>query len=132
MIELNDCKFLIVNVYGYCSKEANSLLFGEIENCVSSMGSNLDVKLIIGGDFNLVMNGIMERYPLKAYNTPNDLVCLGYHLDLNDIGRKKNPSTKQFTGSNKNFTLQSCIDLWLISTDLVQVTVYIYNAGSLK
>lgn len=67
LIDMNDCKFIVVNVYGYCSKDANTSLLGEIENYVNStMRSHPNAKLIIGGDFNLVMNGSIDRFPPRV------------------------------------------------------------------
>ncbi len=82
----------MVNVYGYCSKDANILLLGEIENYVNStMRSHPNAKLIIGGDFNLVMNGSIDRFPPRANSESNDLMRLSYSLDLIDIWRVKKP-----------------------------------------
>ena len=48
----------------------------------------------------------------------NELEHICNNLDLVDIWRVKHPSDRTFTWSNKNKSLQSRIDFWLISAEL--------------
>lgn len=76
-----------------------------------------DTKIIWGGDFNSVHNGIMDRWPSKHdVNAEISNVC--FRLGLIDIWRRKNPNQIMYTWSNKDQSKQSRIDYFLISDTL--------------
>lgn len=78
--------------------------------------------IIIGGDFNDAPDDSLDRWP------PRTAVQSGFkptsHLSdlflLTDAWRFMNPDTKDYTWTNLNRSLQSRIDLWLLSSQGLQ------------
>lgn len=71
----------------------------------------------MGGDFNTVMNESVDRWPPKDKQT-NELENICGRLGLIDIWRHRHSNEKAYTWSNKDRSLQSRIDFWLISSDV--------------
>lgn len=116
---LEDAFFILVNIYGYCSHSQNSKLLEELDSVLNELMSKYPVaKVILGGDFNMVMDNQLDRYPPKRTPNSKKLIEFTNRLDLIDIWRKKNTLLKTYTWSNNNHKLQSRIDFWLISADL--------------
>lgn len=73
---------------------------------------------------NTVFDENMDRYPLKNNsNLDCELKNVCLQMGLLDIWRKTNPHLKLYTWCNKELSLQSRIDFWLISSDLVKWTI---------
>lgn len=77
-----------------------------------------NASFILGGDFNECMDNHLDRYPPRFDNRMNnDLIfSLCSDLSLTDAWRFFNPSTKDFTWSNRNLSLRSRIGFFLISS----------------
>ncbi len=66
-----------------------------------------------------MFNETIDRWPPKTRLGPSselDNVCL--RLGLIDVWRCKNPDREEYTWSNKDSSLHSRIDYWLVSNDL--------------
>ena len=73
----------------------------------------------MGGDFNIALHSLLDRYPPRAYNyMAFNLTHFMLKFNLKDIWREKNPGMSSFTWSNKACTSLSRIDFWLISNCL--------------
>ena len=84
--------------------------------------------IIIGGDFNTVLNRSIDRITTsktkkRTYNGRDRLLKTMATLKLIDIWRKKNPEQRTFTYRNRNNkpTVQSRLDMWLVSENLADV-----------
>lgn len=102
----------------------NVALFQYIESRACHLFSVYPLaKVIWGGDFNDVFDENIDRWPPKSTTTDCELKHICLRMGLLDIWRKKNPQQNIYTWCNKNFSLQSRIDFWLISDELVDLGV---------
>lgn len=62
-----------------------------------------------------VFDGKQDRWPPKVDSSINVLSNVCLRLNIFDIWRYKNPTSLTYTWSNKDRSLQSRIDFWLIS-----------------
>lgn len=112
---MNDIVCLLVNIYGFNSNSENNQLLDIIEDKLSFYttkfpGSNV----LIGGDFNVVMDPSVDRWPpAQPLKSISKLQLLISRFDLYDIWRSKFPNDKKYTWSNKDGSRQSRIDFWL-------------------
>ena len=77
--------------------------------------------IILGGDFNCPINSVLDKkggilLPRKSVISTID--CLCDDLDLMDIWRVKNPTTKSFTWSQNSPMILCRLNYWLISNNL--------------
>jgi endonuclease/exonuclease/phosphatase family metal-dependent hydrolase len=78
-------------------------------------------KVIMGGDFNLVLDIVMDRFggnPHGSIGSP-ELKRLLSKYYLTDIWRHQHPSLKTSTRSNADRSIMSRLDKFYISVDLV-------------
>ena len=57
-------------------------------------------EIIIGGDFNLVLDVLKDKTrgkPTTHWNSVKELKCIQDNLDLTDIWRDLNPEAKRYT-----------------------------------
>lgn len=111
---IDNLQFLLVNLYGPNSDtpEFYSQLLGKIEEIYSGQ------YVIIGGDFNLVLNQDLDTMNYKRINNPKAQVevhKLMETLDLIDIFRENNPTLRRYTWRKRNPIKQGRLDFFLIS-----------------
>lgn len=116
-IRYNDQVYIISNVYGYNTRKDNDNLFISIENILLSWLTKFPkATILLGGDFNIILNSTMDKWPPDLLNRTNtDLIAFMDKFNLEDIWRIKNPNNRTFTWSNKAGSSQSRLDFWLIS-----------------
>ena len=90
-----------------------------------------DSTLIIGGDFNIIQNPILDKYNAKSDQpSPNakylEGIKIKYHLG--DIWRIYNPTLKRYTWRRRNPLQQSRLDFWLISESIISC-IKVCNIG---
>ena len=118
--EFMDDIFILGNIYGYNNSLRNTILFEEFENEIYTLlNTFINAKLLFGGDWNSISNPTKDCHPQRSlkgtYGEFNNL-CL--HLNCCDIWRVNNPDQIQFTWNNKDLSIRSRIDFWLISNEL--------------
>jgi exonuclease III len=115
---INNCKYIIVNIYAPTQDYPV-----EQTEFVKSLDEKLkkhdDAVIIIGGDFNMTLNPIKDRYNCKD-PTPTDptkkLLSLMDKYNLSDIWRCRNPNLCRYTWRRTRPKLQqSRLDFFLIS-----------------
>lgn len=108
---------LLANIYGYNSKLENDLLFDALESSFLHWFSKYpNALLFMGGDFNVALNGSLDRWPPNSNNSSaSTLTTFMEKFNLVDIWRKKNPNSKFYTLNNRACTSMSRIDYWLVS-----------------
>jgi exonuclease III len=124
-ITIKDNDFFIIN--GYAPTSNNSALqiewLTKIQNIIEQVS---DMNLIIGGDLNDYFIPALDKYnPIKdlaetEYIKMWKVIC--DDLNLMDIWRTLNPSTKRYTwrqGKTVDTLKQSRLDYWLISTHMI-------------
>lgn len=119
VFEYDDHQLILCNFYGNSASRDNEKLIVDIEkHIVHFLDLYPKSSIITGGDFNIVMDNLMDRFPSRPRSKCNCLQSFCLNLDLLDIWRVKNPDIKLFTWNNKDLSLQSRIDMWLISKEL--------------
>lgn len=99
-LKIHGSVLLIANVYGFNSQFP-------------------DLSLIIGGDFNTVMDGFLDCLPARqSYNQNTNLKRFMERFNLVDIWRSTFPDSLTHTWSNKSGNRQSRIDYWLVSANM--------------
>ena len=119
-------KLLLGNVYAPTREKVqhqiNSL--EKLDNCLSNLHSS-DYSIILGGDFNVVMNKDLDYMGTSTnlrMNVTNQLEMFLMKMDLIDIiWRKRNPMLKQFTFRQITPLVQSRLDYWFISKGLENI-----------
>ena len=110
-------EILLVNIYG--PNKDNPSFFEEIKNKITEFSTT---NIIIGGDWNLVLNPSKDYYNykhinnVKARETVLDLIS---DLFLIDIWRNVNPEVSRFTWRRPTPLQQSRLDYFLISENLL-------------
>ncbi len=83
LVEINQVKVIIINIYATNNKKMNGLIFQDIERNINSLHSKFpSAEVIWGGDFNTVFDGIQDRCPPKVDSSINELsnVCLRLNI----------------------------------------------------
>ena len=123
VLRVNNVILVLNNVYGHnnnaLAKNMFSQLAGELKNLKEKYK---DAHLIIGGDLNDTADDQMDRLPARI--SPNSkfktISYLCEQLNVIDVWRYLHPHQKEYTWSNVSGSLQSRIDLWLLSSFTLQ------------
>lgn len=121
VININDVLFILFNVYGYNSAPLNNKLLTEISDSLFELKLVYPTdNIIIGGDFNMVMDEALDRFPPKFNTSHPNVTLFNFCLNNNvvDAWRAVNPNLKQFSWFRDNGTSKSRIDYWLTSNNL--------------
>jgi exonuclease III len=132
-IEINNIRYALINVYFPTQDNVK-----DQEQFLEKIGSILknlnDYKIVIGGDFNITLNPIYDRYLPKSVEPSkmaNKLKGFMEEHHLCDLWRIRNPDMKCYTwkkyDSIKNTIQQSRLDMFLVSeilsTDINYVNI---------
>ncbi len=122
-VKLDNTTFILCNIYGHNSSVLNKTLFAKVSDVVQCKFSNFQASYVIcSGDFNECMDDLIDRYPPRSSQraVQSNVASLCANLLLTDTWRFYNPGKLEYTWSNKNKSLQSRIDLFLISNSASQ------------
>ncbi len=114
--------FILFNVYGSNNAPLNNKLLSEISDCLFELKLVYPTdNIIIGGDFNMVMNEAIDRFPPKFDASHPNLTLLNFCFKHNvvDAWRPMNPNLRQFSWFKPNGNSESRIDYWLTSYSLI-------------
>ena len=109
--------FVIVCLYG--PNDDNPEFYVKLEEMIQNIGPSDNV--IVGGDFNLVMNFDIDCFNYRHRNNVNasdKVLDLMHNLDLLDIWREINPDTRRYTWRRSTPCQQSRLDFFLVSDTL--------------
>lgn len=126
VISLNQQTVILGNIYGYNTSTDNKILFDKLDEKLTYWSNKFPKAFIIlGGDFNVSINNLLDRYPSKsaACSSPT-LLDLREKFELVDIWRERFPNNVEYTWSNKSGSSQSRIDFWLISKDMAKFDLH--------
>lgn len=116
---------LLVNIYGPNSDTPN--FYSELRNKIDSYLNTQHI--IIGGDFNLVMNKDLDSMNYKHLNNPKariEVLKLMETFNLVDIFRENKANLKRYTWRRKSPIKQARLDFFLISETLTN-RYHMYN-----
>ena len=117
---VQDQKFLFVNIYAPNKLSEQTLFFGQIKDELDNSGIDDDCRIIIGGDFNVILDPDLDGFggkpKLKESAKQIGNICL--LCNLVDIWRVRNPEIKRFTWRQKTPIIQRRLDFWLVDNAL--------------
>ena len=117
--EIEDIKFTFVNIYAPNRDTPEFFL-----NVIRAIENIEDVgQLIIGGDFNLVIDPCLDRHH-STHNNHDSVVILKEYLErkmLVDAWRLRNPDVKRYTWHRNKQLTASCIDMIFVPCDLLDL-----------
>lgn len=122
ILNIKEVLFILFNVYGYNSTPLNCKLLSEISDSLFELKSVYPTdNIIIGGDFNMVMDEAFDRFPQKFSASHPNLTLQNFclHSNLVDAWRSGNPNLRQFSWFKPNGTSKSRIDYWLTSPNIM-------------
>ena len=110
-------KVLLCNIYApnTCKPEFVETVFENIED--------MDCEnVVICGDFNLIINPLIDYYNYRQTNNPNARLKLLELIEQNklDAFRQISPETRRYTWRKKNPFKQARLDFFLISNNLLR------------
>ena len=114
---INNENTTIANVYG--PNDDNPVFFQQFQSNIEKFENS---QLIVGGDFNVVQNYLIDIPSTQNKNNPKAqevIINLKEELDLIDPWRENNPETRMYTWHNSRHK-QSRLDYFLISTLIMQ------------
>lgn len=124
-IELNGVHYILLCLYGYNNRSQNKQsylsLIGQLERWRVTYSTD---KVIMGGDFKLVVDRWWDRLPPRGqcHNYEEILVEFTSRGNLVDCWRMRNTFIKQYTWHNSANNGQcSRLDFWFISTSLINM-----------
>lgn len=115
--EIKQKDFLFVNVYG--PNRDDPRFYSTLQEKIKQFNVT---NVIIGGDFNLVLDPARDYYNYKNINNPKAKEAVDNmitELDLNDIWRDLNQDCPRFTWRRNNPFQQARLDFFLISDQVV-------------
>ncbi len=117
-IEVDGDKYTLINVYG--PNKDDAVFFSDIAKLIDEY---CDGSLIIGGDFNTVLNISLDKIggrPRTNFKARDEILTINTNYNLIDIWRHKNPNCKRFTWrSNTRPVIMTRLDFFLITFNLV-------------
>lgn len=118
IFETNKQFLILGNLYGYNNLNQNKQLITELTSILTELSQTyINSKIILGGDYNMVMDEWLDRQPSKFQNHQINCTLSQFCNDfnLNDIWRIKNPDKQIFTWFKPDGTIKSRLDFWLVS-----------------
>ena len=120
-IKLQDCDYILLNIYSPTDERSKYIFYCELSNFLKTHVPVQFDKLIIGGDFNLVLDYQKDRHGVNNEPSNYYFKCKRTLLDILsrynmiDIWRQKNPQSTRYTWRRPKPPAYSRIDMWFIS-----------------
>lgn len=134
-IEVDHSEFVLVNYYAPTKNDENGQM-SCLENLRQLLLGMLDKNLIIGGDFNTVLNVELDKKGGSQQNIPwtymSKLENFLEEFCLIDIWRAKNPDSSIFTWRQRRPLIQCRLDYWFVSEFLVESTKNVLIEPAIK
>ena len=112
--------FIFANIYAPNKVNEQCIFYDEIRNELAEVEADADHRIIIGGDFNVILDPDLDgsggKPKLKESCKNLENLCSAF--DLIDIWRIRNPGAKRFSWRQKNPTIQRRLDYWLIANSI--------------
>ena len=130
-VTIDSLQFLLINIYGPNTDvpEFYSQLLEQIEGAYSFQ------YIIIGGDFNLVLDQDLDTMNYKKENNTKSrqqVLNIMDILNLIDVFRENNPKLRRYSWRRRNPIKQSRLDFFLISETFLTLAPKIYFDNSYR
>ena len=115
-IKTFDQELTLVNIYG--PNDDSPQFYHKIQDTLNNLQNH---NLILGGDWNLVLNPALDYFNYKHNNNPkarDKVLTMLSDLDLLDIWREINPEVLRFTWRRPTPAQQARLDFFLVSENL--------------
>ncbi|CAG2248802.1 unnamed protein product [Mytilus edulis] len=120
-VEIDNTDFVFVNYYAPTKNFENEQIV-YIEKIKVLLNERLDQNLVLGGDFNTILNPFLDKMGGSKYNTPakytSKLEDFIEEFELCDIWRTQNVDSRLYTWRQRTPLIQCRLDFWLISNFL--------------
>ncbi len=122
--KIQGTSFKLVNIYAPNSEDSQLHFYGYLKNFMNKYINTGD-KILLGGDFNVIINPNLDRKggchesTLNYKKIINIINSLKFQFELTDVWRQKNPGIRRYTwrkGHPK--PVFSRLDYWFISENL--------------
>lgn len=123
VLRVNNVTLVVNNIYGHNNNSMAKNMYIQLTSELKKIKDKYnDAHLIIGGDLNDTPDDQMDRMPARILPTSKfkAISHLCEHLNVMDVWRYLHPYHKEYTWSNVKGSLQSRIDLWLLSSHTLQ------------
>jgi len=117
---MQSCHIQLMNIYAPTKCNEQVTFFKNVSNLLANYNSPSE-HLILGGDFNLLMNPDIDRkggsFSKTTYydNALKEIEGLIERNNLCDIWRNRYPKLRRYTWRRANPKIHSRLDLWLVS-----------------
>ena len=124
-IEVDSRVFVVGNIYGPNNDSPD--FFAEVVKIIDRLGSQESV--LIGGDFNMVMDPTVDRKDSTRNHTQSHVLWCEFmeRVGLNDIWRMLNPEVRRYTwhrfNRNLHTSMASRIDMIMVPQCMVDAVV---------
>ena len=120
LLKLNTLTLNLITIYG--PNNDSPSFFKEIADLLENQNADYT---ILCGDFNIALNNEMDTTNYKNVNNPKAkkvLQDLMQEYNLSDMYREIHPETKRFTWRRKNPVKQARLDLFIASSNILDIT----------
>lgn len=123
VLKVNNVILVVNNIYGHNNNALAKSMVVQLTTKLKKIKEKYkDAHLIIGGDLNDAADDLMDRLPARMPSNSRFKVTsyLCEQLNVIDAWRYTHPYQKEYTWSNAIGSLQSRIDMWLLSSYTMQ------------
>ena len=120
LMKLSSMKINLITLYGPNNDSPSS--FEEISKLLENANGDYN---ILCGDFNVALDNDIDTFNYRHVNNPRSrqaIFDLMRQYDLSDIYRDLHPDTKRFTWRRRNLVKQARLDLFLASSNILDIT----------
>ena len=118
---IKDKIYILINIYAPNKDKDITRFFNNLLTTLQNESLDEEENIIVGGDFNCPLNTLLDKkggIMIPRKSVVASISCIQSELDLVDIWRVKNPSTKSYTWSQKSPNIFCRLAYWLISNNL--------------
>ena len=123
---INECSVQLLNIYAPNIESEQKVFYTKLTELLRAKKDG-NVPLIIGGDFNVVLNPMKDKEGGRSITKTqiiNIIQGIMQEFCLTDIWRSMNPYVEQYTWSQSEPDIKCRLDMWLIPTEAIQITEY--------
>ena len=122
-VKIDDAFFVLINIYNANTESEQLHTLNDLINILETFEDIQNQNVVLGGDFNVILNPSLDSYggkPVITKKTIVKLLQITENLDLCDAWRIRNPKKKRFTFRQHHSTgfIQRHLDCFFVSNFL--------------